>query len=157
MTNVPLQTAPAAVLARVSRASSGTARAFTRACTNHCASASADAACSVTLARSGQMLLDAARAGDADAQYWMSTQLRASAACNPQARPQVWLEHAAQGGNPAAQVIEAEQLSSCTRLGTCQATRAPHSGANTPRTTSGAKSEHAFHTFGGLIRRSDAR
>jgi uncharacterized protein len=72
--------------------------------------ATLDASLGVTLARAGQMLLDSARAGDADAQYWMATQVLATAACHPQARPEVWLEHAAAGGNPAAQALQATQL-----------------------------------------------
>jgi len=74
------------------------------------ATGSLDSGLGITAPRAGQMLLDAARAGNADAQYWIGTQLRAAAACHPQADGMVWLRHAAAGGNPAAQVDVAAAL-----------------------------------------------
>ncbi len=69
-----------------------------------------DASLGVTATRAGQMLIDAARAGNADAQYWMSQQATAAAACRKSADPRLWLEHAAQGGNAAARVRLAQLL-----------------------------------------------
>ena len=57
-----------------------------------------------------QLLLGAARDGNPDAQYWVASQLRASAACHPRADGEVWLRHAAGGGNAAAQVLLARDL-----------------------------------------------
>ena len=72
--------------------------------------ANQDASLGIMLARSGQMLIDAARAGNADAQYWIATQARAASACHPQANGLVWLRHAAEGGNAAAQADYATEL-----------------------------------------------
>ena len=72
--------------------------------------ANEDSSLGIMLARSGQMLIDAARAGNADAQYWIATQARATSACHPQANGLVWLRHAAEGGNPAAQADYAAEL-----------------------------------------------
>ncbi len=72
--------------------------------------ANQDSSLGIMLARSGQMLIDAARAGNADAQYWIATQARAASACHPQATGLVWLRHAAEGGNPAAQADYAGEL-----------------------------------------------
>ncbi|MBS0379356.1 MAG: SEL1-like repeat protein [Proteobacteria bacterium] len=69
-----------------------------------------DASLGVTAARAGQMLIDAARAGNPDAQYWMSQQATAAAACHKPADARLWLEHAAQGGNAAARVRFAQLL-----------------------------------------------
>jgi len=48
--------------------------------------------------------------GNADAQYWVASQLRASAACHPRADGEVWLRHAAEGGSAAAQLLLARDL-----------------------------------------------
>jgi TPR repeat protein len=64
----------------------------------------------ITTARAEQLLLGAARDGNADAQYWVASQLRASAACHPGADGQVWLRHAAEGGNASAQLLLARDL-----------------------------------------------
>ena len=61
-------------------------------------------------ARARELLLGAARDGSADAQYWVGSQLRASAACHPRANGAVWLRHAAARGNAAAQLLFAEDL-----------------------------------------------
>ena len=57
MTITPDQVVPAGVLMRLIRTSSGTERAFRRACASHWARASAPAACKVTVARSALMLI----------------------------------------------------------------------------------------------------
>ena len=64
----------------------------------------------ITNARAEQLLLGAARDGNADAQYWVASQLRASAACHPRADGEVWLRHAAEGGSAAAQLLLARDL-----------------------------------------------
>jgi TPR repeat protein len=69
-----------------------------------------DPALGISAARGEQLLLDAARDGNADAQYWVGSQLRASAACHPQADGAVWLRHAAAGGSAAAQLLLAREL-----------------------------------------------
>jgi TPR repeat protein len=68
----------------------------------------------ISSARAGQLLLDAARAGEPAAQYWVGSELRASAACHPRADGSVWLQHAADAGNAAAQVMMATDLLSAT-------------------------------------------
>jgi TPR repeat protein len=73
-------------------------------------SATHESSLGVSYAQAGQMLLASARDGDAPAQYWVGSQLRASAACHPPADGAVWLRHAAAGGSAAAQLIEAEEL-----------------------------------------------
>jgi hypothetical protein len=69
-----------------------------------------DASLGIPEKRAGQLLLDAARNGNPDAQYWVGSQLRASAACHPAADGAVWLHHAADGGNAAAQLLVARDL-----------------------------------------------
>ena len=69
-----------------------------------------DPSLGISTARAGQLLVDAAREGNPDAQYWVGSQLRASAACHPQADGAVWLRHAAAGGNGAAQLLLAREL-----------------------------------------------
>lgn len=59
----------------------------------------------ISPARGEQLLLDAARDGNPDAQYWVGSQLRASGACHPQADGAVWLRHAAAGGSAVAQLL----------------------------------------------------
>jgi len=72
--------------------------------------ATLDASLGISSARAGQLLLSAARDGDAEAQYWVGRELRATAACHPQADGAVWLRHAADGGSAAAQLILAVDL-----------------------------------------------
>jgi hypothetical protein len=69
-----------------------------------------DPSLGISSARAEQLLLDAGRGGNADAQYWVGSQLRASAACHPQADGAVWLRHAAAGGSGAAQLLLAREL-----------------------------------------------
>jgi hypothetical protein len=69
-----------------------------------------DSSLGISSARGGALLLEAARAGGAQAQYWIGAQLRASRACHPQADGAVWLRHAAASGNPAAQILLATDL-----------------------------------------------
>ncbi len=72
--------------------------------------ANLDPTLGVTLARAGQMLMSAARAGSPAAQYWVATQVASAAPCHPGADASVWLRHAADGGSASAAVVEAEQL-----------------------------------------------
>jgi hypothetical protein len=69
-----------------------------------------DASLGISEARARQLLLEAARDGNPDAQYWVGSRLRASAACHPAADGAVWLRHAADGGNAAAQLLLARDL-----------------------------------------------
>jgi TPR repeat protein len=69
-----------------------------------------DGSLGIPEARARQLLLDAARDGNPDAQYWVGSQLRASAACHPAADGAVWLRHAADGGDGAAQLLLARDL-----------------------------------------------
>jgi TPR repeat protein len=64
----------------------------------------------ISEARAKQLMLEAARDGFPDAQYWVGSQLRASAACHPAADGAVWLRHAADGGSAAAQLLLAQDL-----------------------------------------------
>jgi hypothetical protein len=64
----------------------------------------------LTSARASGMLLSAARAGGPQAQYWVGSQLRATAECHPRADGAIWLTHAAAGGDAAAQVLLASEL-----------------------------------------------
>lgn len=64
----------------------------------------------LTSARASGLLLSAARAGGPQAQYWVGSQLRATAECHPRADGAVWLTHAAAGGDAAAQVLLASAL-----------------------------------------------
>jgi uncharacterized protein len=57
-----------------------------------------------------QMLLTAARGGGSQAQYWVGSQLRSSAACHPGADGAVWLRHAADGGSAPARLALAADL-----------------------------------------------
>src|SRR5579871_5452215 len=76
--------------------------------------ATLDASLGIPSARATQMLLDSARAGYAPAQYWVGSQLRATAACHPHADGSVWLAHAAAAGNAAAQLMLANDLLSAS-------------------------------------------
>ncbi|HUJ52229.1 MAG TPA: energy transducer TonB [Steroidobacteraceae bacterium] len=72
--------------------------------------ATLDPSLGISSARSGQLLLGSARGGDSDSQYWVGSQLRATSACHPHADGDVWLRHAAAGGNASAQVLLAADL-----------------------------------------------
>jgi hypothetical protein len=72
--------------------------------------ATLDATLGVVSSRAANMLIDSARAGDAQAQYWVALQLRAAAACHPQTNWQLWLRHAAEGGSAAAEADYAAEL-----------------------------------------------
>ena len=72
--------------------------------------ATLDSSLGVMAARAGHMLIDSARSGDADAQYWVAQQLRAAAACHPQANWRLWLRHAAEGGSAPAEADYAAEL-----------------------------------------------
>lgn len=69
-----------------------------------------DSSVGISKAHAKELLLGAARDGNADAQYWVGSQLRSSAACHPRANGAVWLRHAAAGGNAAAQLLLAQDL-----------------------------------------------
>ena len=69
-----------------------------------------DSSLGISSTRAGELLLGAARDGDARAQYWVGSQLRATAACHPRADGSVWLRHAAAGGSAAAQLLLASDL-----------------------------------------------
>jgi TPR repeat protein len=69
-----------------------------------------DSSLGISGARAKQLLLGAAHDGNPDAQYWVASQLRASLACHPRADGEVWLRHAADGGNAAAQLLLAQDL-----------------------------------------------
>jgi len=69
-----------------------------------------DSSLGIPGARAKQLLLGAARDGNPDAQYWVASQLRASVACHPRANGEVWLRHAADGGNATAQLLLAQDL-----------------------------------------------
>jgi uncharacterized protein len=56
------------------------------------------------------LVLASARDGDPSAQYWVGSQLHTTASCHPHADGDVWLQHAAEGGNAAAQVLLAREL-----------------------------------------------
>jgi TPR repeat protein len=72
--------------------------------------ATLDSSLGVMASRAEHMLIDAARAGNADAQYWVALQLRAAALCHPQGKWQLWLRHAAEGGSAPAQADYAAEL-----------------------------------------------
>ena len=69
-----------------------------------------DSSLGISGMRAKQLLLVAATDGNPDAQYWVGSQLRASAACHPHADGELWLRHAADGGNAAAQLRLAQDL-----------------------------------------------
>lgn len=82
-----------------------------------------DSSLGISGARAKQLLVGAARDGNPDAQYWIASQLRASVACHPRANGEVWLRHAAAGGNAAAQLLLAQDLLADTP-GAAQVTQA---------------------------------
>ncbi|MBV8497138.1 MAG: energy transducer TonB [Gammaproteobacteria bacterium] len=69
-----------------------------------------DASLGIPRAQAEKLLIDAARGGDSQAQYWIGSQLRDSAACHPKADGAVWLRHAAVGGSSAARLLLATDL-----------------------------------------------
>ena len=69
-----------------------------------------DSSLGISKMQAKELLLSAARDGNPDAQYWVASQLRASAACHPRADGEIWLRHAAGGGNAAAQLLLARDL-----------------------------------------------
>ncbi len=76
--------------------------------------ANLDASLGITTAHAAQLLLNAARAGDAAAQFWVASQVRAAASCNPSGAGALWLEHAANGGSAPAAALEAQALLAAT-------------------------------------------
>jgi uncharacterized protein len=72
--------------------------------------ATADPMPGITAARGTELVLLAARDGNAEAQYWLGSQQRNVSACHPQTNGAAWLRHAAAGGHPAAQLILAADL-----------------------------------------------
>ncbi len=72
--------------------------------------ATLDSSLGISSARAGELLLASARDGYPQAQYWVANQLRYATACQGRRDGNVWLSHAAQGGNAAAQVKRARDL-----------------------------------------------
>jgi TPR repeat protein len=72
--------------------------------------ATLDSSLGLSSARGGELLLASARDGYPQAQYWVANQLRYATACRGRSDGSVWLRHAAQGGNAAAQVTRARDL-----------------------------------------------
>jgi Gram-negative bacterial TonB protein C-terminal len=72
--------------------------------------ATLDGSLGVSSARATRLVLDAARDGEAAAQYWVGSQLRATAACHPRADGSVWLTHAAAAGSAGARLTLALDL-----------------------------------------------
>ncbi len=87
----------------------------------------------LTSARAAGMLLSAARAGGPQAQYWVGSQLRATAECHPRADGAIWLTHAAAGGDAAAQVLLASELlrgtPTATQIAQARAALVPAAGS----------------------------
>jgi uncharacterized protein len=76
--------------------------------------ATADSSLGIGPVRGTQLVIDAARDGNPRAQYWLAAQLRAVRLCHPESRGTVWLEHAAAGGEGAAQLAFATDLTAGT-------------------------------------------
>lgn len=72
--------------------------------------AMADTTVGVGAAQGRDLLMFSARDGNPQAQYWLAAQQRAAAACHAHASGAAWLEHAAKGGDSAAQLLLATQL-----------------------------------------------
>jgi len=72
--------------------------------------ATLDASLGISSARAGQLLLASARDGDSRAQYWVGSELHATAVCHSQVNGAVWLRHAADGGSASAQLMLATDL-----------------------------------------------
>ncbi|HVH84406.1 MAG TPA: energy transducer TonB [Steroidobacteraceae bacterium] len=76
--------------------------------------ATADPALGVGAARGTQLVINAARDGNREAQYWLGEQLRSVAACHPKTSGAAWLKHAAAGGDAGAQLQLAADLLSAS-------------------------------------------
>ena len=76
--------------------------------------ATADRSLAIGPAHAMELLISAARDGNASAQYWLGEQLRSVAACHPQTTGAEWLRHAAAAGDASAQVALAADLVSGT-------------------------------------------
>ena len=72
--------------------------------------ATADPSLGIGAAHGTELLILAARDGDARAQSWLGEQLRSVAACHPQTTGAAWFRHAAAGGDAAAQLALATEL-----------------------------------------------
>ncbi len=72
--------------------------------------ATLDASLGISSARAGQLLLASARDGDSRAQYWVGSELHATAVCHGQVNGAVWLRHAADSGSASAQLMLATDL-----------------------------------------------
>ena len=79
--------------------------------------ATLDASLGISSARAGQLLLASARDGDSRAQYWVGSELHATAVCHSQVNGAVWLRHAADGGSASAQLMLATDLLSADPSG----------------------------------------
>ena len=65
-----------------------------------------DPSLGIAAGRATELVLDAARDGQPEAQYWVGSQLHSTAACRGGgADGSVWLTHAAAGGNASAQLL----------------------------------------------------
>jgi TPR repeat protein len=69
-----------------------------------------DPSLGVSPAQGNQLVLASARDGDADAQYWLGSELSTSAQCHPHSDGAIWLQHAADSGNSSAQLLLARNL-----------------------------------------------
>ena len=76
--------------------------------------ATADPALGIGPARGMQLVIFAARDGEARAQYWLGEQLRSVADCHPQVSGAAWLRHAAASGDASAQLALAAELVSAS-------------------------------------------
>jgi TPR repeat protein len=79
--------------------------------------ATLDTSLGISSARAGQLLLASARDGDSRAQYWLGSELHATAVCHSQVNGAVWLRHAADGGSASAQLMLATDLLSADPSG----------------------------------------
>ncbi|HXY97023.1 MAG TPA: energy transducer TonB [Steroidobacteraceae bacterium] len=76
--------------------------------------ATGDQSLGIGAAHATELVILAARDGNASAQYWLGEQLRSVAACHPQTTGAEWFRHAAAGGDASAQVALAADLVSGT-------------------------------------------
>ena len=76
--------------------------------------ATGDPSLGIGPAHATELLINAARDGNASAQYWLGEQLRSVAACHPQTTGAAWLTHGAAGGDASAQLTLAADLLSGT-------------------------------------------
>jgi TPR repeat protein len=72
--------------------------------------ATADPTVGITPARGAELLILAARDGNAAAQYWLGAQLRSVMACHPEISGAAWFRPAAASGNASAQLALATDL-----------------------------------------------